>query len=259
MNKLFGKIFLSLLSAVICVTIFPKTGLWPLAWVGLVPLFFAISDTTPKYAFFLGWLYGAVFSIGIGYWVFHALYFNSSAGLIVSLLFVIVVLGGGIGFYFAIFSWGASRFINLTMPLPAKVLAISCLWTGMEFCRAHLFSGMPWAFLGHSQHPWLGIIQISDITGVYGISCLIVLTNTSIFLTMKTLSTKKHSTALLLLPILLTSATLIYGSIRLDQFSSPNLEAILDNQTNPANLGKSGYRFKSKIHCSYSDQCFSGG
>jgi apolipoprotein N-acyltransferase len=124
--------------------------------------------------------------------------------------------------------------------LPAKALAISCLWTGMEFCRAHLFSGMPWSFLGHSQYPWLGIIQISDITGVYGISFLIVLTNISVFLAIKNLSTKKRAAAILflpmLLPILLISATLIYGSIRLDQFSPPNLLANLATAPNQKSI-----------------------
>ncbi|MCD6585607.1 MAG: apolipoprotein N-acyltransferase [Desulfobacteraceae bacterium] len=189
--------------------------------MGLVPLFFAILDGSPKNALFLGWLFGAVHSIGVGYWVFHALYFNSSAGFLVSLLFMVVVFAAGIGFYFAVFSYGANRFIKMRMPLVVKALAVSCLWTGMEFCRAHFLSGMPWSFLGHSQYSWLTVIQIADVAGVYGISFLIVLTNIAIFFTITNFSDRKKVTAILFLPIILINAFLIYGSVRLSQLSAP--------------------------------------
>ena len=214
---------LTLLSAVVCILIFPKAGLWPLAWVGLIPLFFAISDVNPKNALFLGWLFGAVHSSGVGYWVFHALYFNSSAGLLASLLFMVVVFGAGIGFYFAVFSYGANRFIKMEMPLVAKALAVSCLWTGMEFCRAHFLSGMPWSFLGHSQYPWLTMIQVADVSGVYGISFLIVLINIAIFFTFTNFSDSKKVAAILFLPVILVSACLIYGHVRLSHLSTPEV------------------------------------
>ncbi len=218
------KALLTLLSACLCVVIFPLPGFWPLAWVGLVPLFFAISDIHPRRAFFLGWLFGAVHSIGVGYWVFYALYFNSHAGLFVSLLFMVVVIGGGIGFYFAVFAYGAGRFMKQKMPLAVKAVVISCLWTGLEFCRAHFFSGIPWAFLGHSQYAWRHLIQISDITGVYGISFLIVLTNISIFFAASGSADRKNAAAILFLPVILISVTLIYGGIRLSQFSGPGIQ-----------------------------------
>ncbi|MFM7841789.1 MAG: hypothetical protein ACKO9T_07940, partial [Nitrospira sp.] len=47
----------------------------------------------------------------------------------------------------------------------------------MELTRAHVLSGLPWMLLGYSQHQWLPIIQISDITSVYGVSWVIVLVN----------------------------------------------------------------------------------
>ncbi len=115
----------------------------------------------------------------------------------------------------------------------AKAVAISCLWTGLEFCRAHFFSGIPWSFLGHSQYPWLTMIQIADVTGVYGISFLIVLTNISIYMAFTNIADRKKAAAVLSLPIILFSASLIYGSIRLSHFSFPEVEIKSEVQAKP--------------------------
>jgi apolipoprotein N-acyltransferase len=50
----------------------------------------------------------------------------------------------------------------------------------LELLRTSLFSGLPWALLGYSQSPWLAVIQIADLTGVYGISFVIVLVNVAL-------------------------------------------------------------------------------
>jgi apolipoprotein N-acyltransferase len=46
--------------------------------------------------------------------------------------------------------------------------------------RAYFLTGFPWSSLGYSQHNFLSLIQISDITGVYGISFLLVAVNGAI-------------------------------------------------------------------------------
>lgn len=214
------RILLTLLSAVLCVLIFPKSGLWPLAWVGLIPLFFAVSGGSGKSAFLLGWFFGAVHAIGVGYWVFYALYFNSSAGLIVSLLFMLAIIGGAIGLYFAFFCWGTFWVLNFRMPSLLKILVIASLWVTLEFGRARFLSGIPWAFLGHSQYPWLSLIQVADITGVYGISWLLVLSNISLFFAVKTRSKRLKPMAFLTLPVFLIFICLVYGSIRISHFTS---------------------------------------
>ena len=46
------------------------------------------------------------------------------------------------------------------------------LWVAGEMIQARLFSGFPWNFLGASQYRMLPVIQISSMTGVYGVSFL---------------------------------------------------------------------------------------
>ena len=59
-------------------------------------------------------------------------------------------------------------------------IAAPAIWTALELARTYIFSGFPWALLGYSQYPFLPVIQISDITGVYGVSFLIVFANASL-------------------------------------------------------------------------------
>jgi len=172
----------------------------------------------------------------VAYWVFNALYYNSSAGLLTSLLFTIIVIGCGIGLYFAVFAYGAGRFLKTETPPALQAVAIACLWTVMEYCRAHFFTGIPWALLGHSQYPWLSMIQISDITGVYGISWLIVLTNISLFLVITNSADRKNAMTVLLIPVILISASLIYGNIRVSYFNSPDVGAHITNKSNEKSI-----------------------
>ena len=54
--------------------------------------------------------------------------------------------------------------------------AILCAaaWTALELARGRVLSGFPWNFLGATQYTLLPLIQIASITGVYGVSFMIV-------------------------------------------------------------------------------------
>ena len=54
------------------------------------------------------------------------------------------------------------------------------LWILFEFIRTYLFTGFPWSLLGYSQWRNISLIQISSITGVYGVSFLIIMVNAAI-------------------------------------------------------------------------------
>ena len=73
----------------------------------------------------------------------------------------------------ALFSWPQAAGAPVPVAAPA-------LWTALELARTYVFSGFPWALLGYSQYRFLPVIQISDITGVYGVSFLMVLVNAAL-------------------------------------------------------------------------------
>jgi apolipoprotein N-acyltransferase len=83
-------------------------------------------------------------------------------------------LGVGIyhAFYLPVFV-GLSRVAvhGLRVPL---MLAAPIVWTGLEYARAYLLTGITMASLGHTQFRWIELIQISDLTGAYGVSFVVM-------------------------------------------------------------------------------------
>jgi apolipoprotein N-acyltransferase len=55
------------------------------------------------------------------------------------------------------------------------------VWVALEMVRARLFGGFPWNFLGASQYQMIPLIQIASITGVYGVSFLVVWVSLSFY------------------------------------------------------------------------------
>jgi apolipoprotein N-acyltransferase len=59
-------------------------------------------------------------------------------------------------------------------------LFAAAVWVGLEMVQARLLGGYPWNFLGVSQFENLPLIQIASITGVYGVSFLVVWVSVSL-------------------------------------------------------------------------------
>ena len=60
-------------------------------------------------------------------------------------------------------------------------LLCAALWVTLEMIRCRFLSGFPWSLLGSSQFQMTPLLQISSITGVYGVTFLIVWTSVSLF------------------------------------------------------------------------------
>ena len=77
--------------------------------------------------------------------------------------------------YFGLFGFFASAFKSKS--LCTKVILIPGIWVMLEYLRAHMLSGFGWVSLGQSQYPFLPLIQVVDITGVWGLSFLVMAVN----------------------------------------------------------------------------------
>lgn len=61
------------------------------------------------------------------------------------------------------------------------VVAGPVIWVAVEYMRSNFFFlAFPWVLAGHSQHASLSLIQVADITGVLGVSFLIVMVNSAV-------------------------------------------------------------------------------
>lgn len=162
-----GLIFLS----------FPRFNLEILAWLGLVPLFFAIRNTSARSSFCLGWICGLIYFGGTLYWIIRTMTLYGHVSLWQSILILFAMsayLALYIGGFAALWSW-----LRLRVSLPDLLIA-PLVWTSLEFLRAHLLTGFPWSTLGYSQYLSLHLIQLADITGVYGVSFILVFFNAGI-------------------------------------------------------------------------------
>jgi apolipoprotein N-acyltransferase len=204
---------------------FPRTGAWPLAAIALTPLVLAIRGTGAADAFRLGWAAGMVHALTLVYWLVHTL--GTYGGLPV---WVSVPVLGLLAAYLALYPAAfAAALRGFRVPPALLPLAIPMVWTGLEFVRAHLLTGFPWALLGYAPFRQLHLIQISDIVGVYGVSFHLAALNAAAALGWMavrkdswggSLVGKRDAGLAAALAIALTLGSLTYGHFRLDRIQA---------------------------------------
>ena len=186
-NNYIIKVAYSVLSGLLLTLSFPVAGFHWLAWIALVPLVFSSRNLPFNSSFKLGFIAGLAHYLTLLYWLVGTMrtYGNLPLYLSLPVLFLLAAyLALYIGFFLGILS-GASK-------KPIAALAIApVLWVTLEYIRSLLFSGFPWELAGYSQYKNLIMIQISDITGVYGVSFLIVVCNMTALVTLLWLTKKK--------------------------------------------------------------------
>ncbi|UCD54767.1 MAG: apolipoprotein N-acyltransferase [Candidatus Omnitrophota bacterium] len=185
-------------SAFLLILAYPNFNLEYLAWIALIPLFFALENKNIKQRFVAGYIFGVIFFSGILYWLTNV----TVPGTIILILLLSLAP--------AIFCllYATRRASSLY-----AIIFVPSAWVLTENLRAHLFTGFPWALLAHSQSLNLPVIQIADITGAYGVSFLIVLVNFGVYLALK--KTPKRFYILFFIFILF-SLTWTYGQNRIN-------------------------------------------
>ncbi len=179
--------FFATLAGVLLVLIFPRLNLWVLAWVSLVPLL-AVADGKQEAAGFkLGWLAGTVFHAGLVYWVTVSMTLYGKLPFAVSVP-ILLVFASFLGLFTGLPVWAACYVqqrrgwsFSLTFPF---------FWVAVEHLKSWFLTGFPWDSIGYSQYRQLPLIQIADITGVYGVSFLIVCVNCAVYAIMRNFKKK---------------------------------------------------------------------
>jgi apolipoprotein N-acyltransferase len=178
-----GPFLLSAMSGILLVLIFPRYNFEILAWFAFIPLFSAIEAKTPQFAALSGFITGMVFySWGLS-WINNTLINYGNLPQVVSFM-VLGLLAAYLSFYTALFCYLIRRVCKDNQVL--LFLFAPVLWTAMEYIRStHSEYGFSWLGLGYSQFQTLPIIQMAEITGVYGVSWLIMLVNVGLYLAWK--------------------------------------------------------------------------
>jgi apolipoprotein N-acyltransferase len=174
----YRPILLSIFSGVILIFSFPKFGVGLLAWIAFIPLLLALHTTDkPFKAAFWGFLAGIVFHIGLLYWISQVIVMYGYLPIYIGIS-AMILLSFCLSLYFALFS---AALVFLRNKGFSEIVTAPLLWTCLEFIKSNIFTGFPWENLAYSQYQYLTIIQITDITGIYGLSFVVVFVNVLLF------------------------------------------------------------------------------
>lgn len=214
------EVFLCLFSGLLLCLSYPNSNLEFLAWFGFLPLFIVLKNKSKLKAFLLAYFTGVIFWLGTVYWLIHV----TGIGLVVLTLYLAIYFG-----VFGLIVRWMMKDDRLQMAdcrwqiVDFRLLVLPAAWVVLEYIRSYLFTGFPWGLLGYSQYLNLPVIQIADITGVWGVSFLVMMVNVLIYSVMGDrlwVIVKKH-----FVPILCLLVTLMYG------FYKINLEPNTKNLT----------------------------
>ena len=195
---------LAILAGLLLAASFPKIGVAGLAWIAPGLMLAAALGKSGAESFRIGYVAGLAYYLASLYWLllipyrWHSLPLGPAAGWL--------SLSAYLALYPATWVWllspnqpvkagraaPTSESATLSPALasrfsgPAGVLARTwgqrtlwalsgaALWVSLEMVVGRLFTGFPWNLLGSSQYQMVPLIQIAGVTGIYGVSFLVV-------------------------------------------------------------------------------------
>lgn len=196
---------------------FPDSDLFYLAFAALVPLLVSMESMTARQSFYAGFTAGFFHFMTLIYWIVPTvtIYGGLHPLLAISVLTLLCL-------YLALYL-GGFAFFTKKLGLPPGILPLggACVWVGLEYIRTHALTGFPWGVLGYSQHSNRLLVQVADLTGVLGLSFILVVCN--FFLARLILyvrsshrtGTGKALLAVLSYTLVLVAVSLAYGRSRL--------------------------------------------
>ena len=162
---------LNLLTAVVLAISFPLVAHWPisgewyLAYVALVPWTLALAGGCPR-RWVLVWSF-------IGALAFWATMYWLAPVTLVGYFALIVVCSA---------FWLAAAVVvrsALRRGWPMWIV-LPVVWVALEYARAYTMTGYTWYNLSLTQYARVGLIQIADLTGHYGVSFFVAMVNGAI-------------------------------------------------------------------------------
>jgi apolipoprotein N-acyltransferase len=210
-RSLFGNIAIEigllLLSALLFSLAFPsflsKWGWYPFAFIAFVPLFMVVRRSGWVRIFIYGIIFGYASYALFNFWLakFHPL----------SIIIVPTIYAT----YFLILM-PLLKVADSLFPRYGYLVQV-VLWVAYEYLRTKGFLGYSYGIIGYSQYLFTPFIQISEVTGVWGVSLLVIFPSAFIGNALKNgwvnlrIFYREHSLEVLIY-IGLFVAALVYGS-----------------------------------------------
>jgi apolipoprotein N-acyltransferase len=165
------RVLLAVASGATFALSFPNYNLPLLAWLSVCMLVLASAGARPFESLLYGFLHGIVFYPVCLPWIAVVMhqYGNVDPWMSAGIVSLIGIAGGIVCSIFSVSVALASR----------KSAALACvlapsLWVSLEFLRTHLpIIGFPWNLTGYAASGSLALLQLTPLTGIYGLSFLI--------------------------------------------------------------------------------------
>ncbi|MDR0978175.1 MAG: apolipoprotein N-acyltransferase [Endomicrobium sp.] len=209
------KIILCCISGLFAACSFPKMNLFFLMWIAFVPLIFAVADAGVVASFLYGFISGFVFNAVGLYWLVPVLQFNFGSYL--QTILISCIFWCYLALYWGLWSLGLSSYVSFQKNKFSNFFTVvfgACLWVLLEYIRTYIFTGFPWMLIGYSQFRFIEIIQIAELTGVYGVSFLILFCNLCFYFWLACDNKRKY----LYVPMVLIACCMVFGLYKIYKF-----------------------------------------
>lgn len=142
---------------------------WPLATLAALCALQVAVLAAPGWraAAFWGWLAGAGYFAAALHWIVEPFLVDAARhGWMAP--FALVFISAGLALFWALAFGLAAR---IAAPVAARAVALAGALAGAEYLRAVLFTGFPWASVGHA---WIGtpVAQLARLAGPHGLTLL---------------------------------------------------------------------------------------
>jgi apolipoprotein N-acyltransferase len=215
---------LAIAAGLVLAAAFPKIGIAGFAWAAPAMILAAAHGKTGADAFRIGYVAGLAQHLASLYWLLHIPVTGYP-------ILGWVALSAYVALYPAVWVWLLSGKVGTGSwgQRTAWSFTGAAIWVALEMVLGRLFSGFPWNFLGSSQYQLLPLIQIASVTGVYGVSFIVVWASLSLFSAAQAILRQPTSRQVWLSEIILPLVVLVgvfmfgFGKLREQDSEGPTI------------------------------------
>lgn len=158
---------------------FPNYNLPLLAWFSIALLMLAALGARTREAALFGFINGALFYPLSLPWIATVMnqYGNNISWLAAAGILALMALAGAL--FPLVFAVLVCRVGKKSIPVACAMAPF--LWVTLEFARAHLpIISFPWNLLGYAASGNLAFVQLTSVTGIFGLSLLVAAFNAAV-------------------------------------------------------------------------------
>ncbi len=170
------RLILAILSGAILSLCYRGSQFSLYSWVCLALLLACILGSRGWVAFVCGFLHGLVFTLTCVSWIAEVLSVHGGMPMVAG-WGVLVLIASVWGTIIGLFALMVQRLAKRNVPL--ALVGAPFLWISTEVARTHLPEiSFPWALLGYPAAGNPALVQLTTITGIYGVSFVVAVFNT---------------------------------------------------------------------------------